>query len=187
MTDVMDPSTRGDQDSKSEANAPEEGDTGTVILSAQSLSLFYGEFRAVTDVTLDIRRNEITAIIGPSGCGKSTVLRTINRMNDLIEGAPRANSATTASISTTRGRSRRGAAPHRHGVPEAEPLPEVDLRQRRVRAPAQGTKRKSDLDGIVETSLKQAALWDEVQDAAQASRRWGFRAASSNGSASPAP
>ncbi len=54
----------------------------------RDLSVYYGAFRAVRDVTLDVRDNEITAMIGPSGCGKSTVLRSINRMNDLIPARP---------------------------------------------------------------------------------------------------
>ena len=80
-------------------------------------------------------RNEITAFIGPSGCGKTTVLRALNRMHDLTPGAevnghghvPRRGPLRTE------GRPGRGAPPHRHGVPEAEPVPEVDLRQHRLR------------------------------------------------------
>src|SRR3954451_1897826 len=59
----------------------------TVVFDVRELSVFYGAFRAVRDVSLEIRRNEITAFIGPSGCGKSTVLRCFDRMNDLIQGA----------------------------------------------------------------------------------------------------
>ena len=58
-----------------------------VVFSTTDLGVFYGDFRAVRDVTLPIRKNEITALIGPSGCGKTTFLRCLNRMNDLIEGA----------------------------------------------------------------------------------------------------
>ena len=62
-------------------------DTREVVFDIDDLSVFYGSFRAVRNVSLDIRKNEITALIGPSGCGKTTVLRCLNRMNDLVEGA----------------------------------------------------------------------------------------------------
>ncbi len=62
-------------------------DTREVVFDIDDLSVFYGSFRAVRNVNLDIRKNEITALIGPSGCGKTTVLRCLNRMNDLVEGA----------------------------------------------------------------------------------------------------
>ena len=65
----------------------DERDAGTVVFEAKELSVFYGSFRAVRDVTMNISEHEITALIGPSGCGKSTVLRSFNRMNDLIPTA----------------------------------------------------------------------------------------------------
>ena len=61
--------------------------SGTPIFDAKGISIYYGSFRAVTNVSLSIHENEITAFIGPSGCGKTTVLRTLNRLNDLIPGA----------------------------------------------------------------------------------------------------
>ena len=74
-----------------------------IVLDAHSVSVFYGDFRAVHDVTLPIERNQITALIGPSGCGKTTFIRCLNRMNDLIEGARvEGRSCITAPTSTTR-------------------------------------------------------------------------------------
>src|ERR1700754_1924377 len=61
--------------------------TGEVVFGLKGVSIWYSAFRAVTDVSIDIHENEITAFIGPSGCGKTTVLRTLNRMNDLVPGA----------------------------------------------------------------------------------------------------
>ena len=89
----------------------------------------------------------ITALIGPSGCGKSTLLRSFNRMNDLIVGAEVQGRLAYhgQDLYASERRPGRGPPPHRHGVPEAEPVPEVDLRQRRVRAAdqrqAQGPRR----------------------------------------------
>ena len=85
--------------------------------------------------SLQIRKNEITAFIGPSGCGKTTVLRCLNRMNDLIPGARVGGKLHVPRHRPLRprGLGDRGPPPHRHGVPEAEPVPEEHLRQRRVR------------------------------------------------------
>ena len=62
-------------------------DTDSVVLSVNKLNVYYGNFHAVLDIDMDIKKNRITALIGPSGCGKSTFLRCLNRMNDLILGA----------------------------------------------------------------------------------------------------
>ena len=69
------------------ARARQEEQEPEIVFDVKDVSVFYGEFRAVRDVSLPIRRNEITALIGPSGCGKTTFLRCLNRMNDLIDGA----------------------------------------------------------------------------------------------------
>ncbi len=106
-------------------------------ISSRGVNVFYGEKQALFDVNLDIPKNQVTALIGPSGCGKSTFLRCINRMNDVDRraAASRASSRSTATdlyaddvdvVAAARAR--------RHGVPEAEPVSEVDLRERRLRA-----------------------------------------------------
>ncbi|MCB0977304.1 MAG: ATP-binding cassette domain-containing protein [Acidimicrobiales bacterium] len=69
------------------AAAPDRPSPGRSVFEVEDLSVYYGDYRAVREVNLDIRRNEIAAFIGPSGCGKSTVLRCFNRMNDVIPGA----------------------------------------------------------------------------------------------------
>ena len=100
-------------------------------------NVFYGKFRAVRDVNLQVRANQITAFIGPSGCGKTTVLRCLNRMNDLIPSARIEGKIRYHGARPLRPGGRRGRGPpaHRHGVPEAQPVPQVDLRQRRLRPP----------------------------------------------------
>ena len=106
-----------------------------VVFDVRDLSVSYGDFRAVRDVTLPIYRNEITALIGPSGCGKTTFIRCLNRMNDLIESARVEGTLLYHGVDLydPSRRPRRGAPAHRHGVPEAEPVPQVDLREHRVR------------------------------------------------------
>ena len=117
-----------------EVEVPEE----PVVFEVKDLSVYYGAFRAVRDVDLEIRQHEITAFIGPSGCGKSTVLRCFNRMNDLIAGARVEGTLDYHGVDLygPEVNAGRGAPAHRHGVPEAEPVPEDDLRQRRLRARA---------------------------------------------------
>ena len=112
-------------------------------------------------------RTEITAFIGPSGCGKTTVLRAFNRMHDVIPGARVAGEAPLSRRRSLRPRGvgDRGAAPHRHGVPEAEPVPQEHLRQHRVRPAHQrhhGARRSSTRSS--RSRCARAALWDEVKD-----------------------
>ena len=99
------------------------------------LNFYYGPKRALDGISIQIRANLVTAFIGPSGCGKSTFLRTLNRMNDIIpmtrvEGKVLIDGESIYDA----GRRRRPAAPQgRHGVPEVEPVPQVDFRERRLR------------------------------------------------------
>ena len=109
-------------------------------IDVEKLSFSYGPKQALYDISLEIPANLVTAFIGPSGCGKSTFLRTLNRMNDIIPGTRvegevlhrrSGHLRTGTSTSSTCGAGR-------HGVPEVEPVSEVDLRQRRLRpAPQQ--------------------------------------------------
>ena len=105
------------------------------VLDVEQLRVYYGDFLAVRDVDMTVGHRQITALIGPSGCGKSTVLRCFNRMNDLIVGARVEGHDQVPRPGPLRQRRGpdRGAPAGWHGVPEAEPVPEVDLRQRRVR------------------------------------------------------
>ena len=121
-------------------NAPARGshadDAREVVFDIDDLSVFYGAFRAVRNVNLDIRKNEITALIGPSGLRQDD--RAPVPEPDERPGGGRAH-RREGQLPRRRpvrrgGRPRRGPSPHRHGVPEAEPVPQVDLRQRRVRA-----------------------------------------------------
>jgi len=146
--------------------APRELSTGTAIFDVQNTSIFYGSFRAVTDVSLTVHENEITAFIGPSGCGKTTVLRSLNRMNDLIAGARvegdiryRGVPLYGSDVSPTAVRRRIGMV-----FQKANPFPKSIYDNIAYGPRINGIRNKGKLDEIVERSLKQAALWDEVKD-----------------------
>lgn len=144
-------------------NAPHNKNNG---IHVDDFNFWYGEFHALTEITLDIAQNKITSFIGPSGCGKSTFLRCINRMNDIIEGT------RVEGIMDLDGKN--------IYAPEVNP---VDLRRRvgmifqqpnpfsksiyenvAFGPRLQGVKAKADLDEIVEESLKRANLWKEVSN-----------------------
>jgi len=137
-----------------------------VIFETDKVSIFYGSFKAVTDVTLSIYQNEITAFIGPSGCGKTTVLRTLNRMNDLIPGARcegevryRGASLYGKDVSPIAVRRRIGMV-----FQKPNPFPKSIYDNVAYGPRINGERSKRKLDEIVERSLRQAALWDEVKD-----------------------
>jgi phosphate transport system ATP-binding protein len=139
---------------------------GTAVFSTKNVSIYYGSFRAVTDVSLSIHENEITAFIGPSGCGKTTVLRTLNRMNDLIPTARvegdvhyRGESLYHKDVSATAVRRRIGMV-----FQKPNPFPKSIYDNVAYGPRINGQRNKAKLDEIVEHSLRQAALWDEVKD-----------------------
>ena len=140
--------------------------TGSSIFDAKGVSIYYGSFRAVTDVSLTIYENEITAFIGPSGCGKTTVLRTLNRLNDLIPGARvegdvqyRGASLYGAGVSPIAVRRRIGMV-----FQKPNPFPKSIYDNVAYGPRINGIRNKGKLDEIVERSLHQAALWDEVKN-----------------------
>ena len=140
---------------------------GSIVFGVDDLAVYYGDFLAVKEVSLDIRENEITAFIGPSGCGKTTVLRCFNRMNDLIESA-----RVTGRL-------------HYHGVDLYDPKVDAVEVRRRIGMVFQKpnpfpksiydniaygprlsglAKKGPEMDEVVERSLRKAAIWDEVKD-----------------------
>lgn len=129
------------------------------------LNLHYGAFHALKDINMNIKKNQITAFIGPSGCGKSTFLKTLNRMNDLvdnvtIDGDVRLdgnNIFTDMDDITLR---------HRVGMvfQQPNPFPKSVYDNIAYGPRLFGVHKKADLDIIVERALKQAAIWDEVKD-----------------------
>jgi len=140
-------------------------------LEAKDLSVSFGTVQAVKHVSCSLRSNVITAIIGPSGCGKSTLIKSFNRLNDLVEGA-----RTTGAVLLD------GEDVYANGFNVVElrrrvgmvfqkpnPFPKSIYDNVAYGPRIHGTKAKAELDPIVETSLKQAALWDEVSDRLTAS------------------
>jgi phosphate transport system ATP-binding protein len=148
-----------------------ESAPGATVFDAQSVSIWYSAFKAVTNVSLTIHENEITAFIGPSGCGKTTVLRTLNRLNDLVIGARvegdvhyRGQSLYAKSVSPIAVRRRIGMV-----FQKPNPFPKSIFDNVAYGPRINGIRNKSELNEIVERSLRQAALWDEVKDRLNAS------------------
>jgi phosphate transport system ATP-binding protein len=139
-------------------------DRNPVIIDVAGLTVWYGDLRAVADVSLPIRQREITALIGPSGCGKSTVLRSLNRMNDLIPGARVDGAVRYHGLDLYGG----GVDPvevRRHiGMVFQRPNPFPKSVYDNVAFGPKIAGVDGDLDDVVEGSLRKAALWDEVHD-----------------------
>ena len=136
-----------------------------VRMSVSHLNLFYGDHHALKNVNIDIREREITSFIGPSGCGKSTLLRCLNRMNDYVKDCRVEGEITLdgrdiyRDYNVTRLRQQVGMVFQR---PNPFPMSIYDNVAYGPRG--LGIKSRSELDGIVEESLRSAALWDEVKD-----------------------
>ena len=135
-----------------------------LVFDASELSVYYGDFRAVRDVNMKVRRNEITALIGPSGCGKSTVLRSFNRMNDLIPTARVAGNLLYRGVDLYDERVDPVEVRRRIGMVFQKPNPFPKSIYDNVAYGPRVSGQKKGLDDIVESSLRKAALWDEVKD-----------------------
>ena len=153
------------------ATAAQPLPTTEPLIVTQNLSLFYGASQALKNVTFDIPERLVTAFIGPSGCGKSTLLRCYNRMNDLIDGVRIDGSIKVAAqdinakdVDVIELRKRVGMVFQR-----SNPFPKSIYENIAYALRLHGIKSRSELDGIVESSLRGAALWDEVKDRLHAS------------------
>ncbi len=135
-------------------------------ITIRNMDLFYGDFQALKNINMKIEANEITAFIGPSGCGKSTLIKSLNRMNDLVEGCRITGEillddkdiyANSFDVNLLR---------KRVGMVFQKPNPfPMSIYDNIAYGPrTHGIKNKSDLDEIVERSLKNAAIWDEIKD-----------------------
>jgi phosphate transport system ATP-binding protein len=143
-----------------------ENDRAAIVFATRDLAVYYGNFRAVREVGLDVRKNEITAFIGPSGCGKTTVLRCLNRMNDLIDGARVEGTVNYHGIDLYGPQVDAVEVRRRIGMvfQKPNPFPKSIYDNLAFGPRLNGIKKRAQLDSIVENSLKRAALWDEVKD-----------------------
>ena len=137
----------------------------TAKMAIEGLDLYYGQFHALKDMSLDIYANEITAFIGPSGCGKSTLLKSLNRMNDLVEGCKITGKVTLDDTDIYRDldvnllRKRVGMV-----FQKPNPFPMSVYDNIAYGPRTHGIHSKAKLDAIVEDSLRKAAIWDELKD-----------------------
>ena len=134
-------------------------------ISVKNANLYYGDFHALKDINLDIKEKEITAFIGPSGCGKSTLLKCFNRMNDLVEGCKIEGEFLVGgqniyqNIDVNLLRKNVGMV-----FQKPNPFPMSVYDNVAYGARTYGIKKRAELDELVEKSLRQASIWDEVKD-----------------------
>jgi phosphate transport system ATP-binding protein len=138
----------------------------TYKIKTQQLSLYYGEKQALRDISINIKPNHVTALIGPSGCGKSTYLRSLNRMNDLIDGVRTEGKVLiddvdiyARSVDVVELRKRVGMI-----FQKSNPFPKSIYDNVAYGPRINGVKDRQKLDHVVERSLKRSALWDEVKN-----------------------
>lgn len=136
------------------------------IIQTRNVNFYYGSFRALTDVTMNFEKNRVTALIGPSGCGKSTLLRLLNRMNDLIDGTRvegeilfEGRNIYGNNVDPVEIRKRIGMV-----FQKPNPFPKSIFNNIVYGPRLAGTLNRSDLESLVEKSLKQASLWEEAKD-----------------------
>ena len=156
-------------------------------MGVEGLNLYYRDFHALKDINLNFPANKVTALIGPSGCGKSTLLKTLNRMNDLVEGC-RVEGRITLDhddayhgMAATELRRRVGMV-----FQQPNPFPMSVYDNVAFGPRTHGVRDRQELDRIVEKSLRQAAIWDELKDRLK-KNAWAFRVASSSACALRAP
>jgi len=136
------------------------------IIEVRNLNFFYGSFQALTDITMDFEKNRVTALIGPSGCGKSTLLRLFNRMNDLIDGTRvegeiifEGQNIYAPEVDPVEIRQRIGMV-----FQKPNPFPKTIYNNITFGPRLTGLSDRNGLDALVEQSLRQSVLWDEVKD-----------------------
>ena len=151
--------------------APASGDGNPQHIQVRDYSFFYGPIQVLFDMEMDIPERQVTALIGPSGCGKSTLLRNINRMNDLIDGVHHRGDIQIAGQSIYDPYLEVISLRKRIGMvfQKSNPFPKSIYENIVYSLRVAGRHKKAELDETVETSLRAAALWDEVKDRLQES------------------
>ena len=140
--------------------------SNSIKMATESMNFFYGDFKALEDITLDFKECQVTALIGPSGCGKSTYLRSLNRMNDIIPGTRvegqvllDGESIYGSNVDVVELRKRVGMV-----FQKPNPFPKTIFNDVAYGLKIKGMKNRTELRDRVETSLKAAAIWGEVKD-----------------------
>ena len=136
------------------------------VMEVENFNLWYGEKQALIDVSMNVEKNKITALIGPSGCGKSTLIRCMNRMNDIVDGCRVEGKMTFRGQDIYERSTDVMLLRKKIGMIFQKPNPfPMSVRDNITYGPKiHGITKQSELDEIVERSLKQAALWDEVEE-----------------------
>lgn len=137
-----------------------------IKMATRNMSFYYGSFKAIDDISLEFKKNQVSALIGPSGCGKSTYLRSLNRMNDIIPGTRvegriflDGEDVYGSSVDVVAIRKRVGMV-----FQKPNPFPKTIFNDVAYGLRIKGVKNRTELEGRVEASLKAAAIWDEVKD-----------------------
>jgi len=146
--------------------SPDDQRDVRVRVRVEDLNVYYGDFRAVTDASLDVETNQVTALIGPSGCGKSTFLRALNRMHDVTPGARVEGTVEVDGVDIYSNRVDPIVVRRRIGMVFQRPNPfPISISENVAYGPrVNGERSRSRVAEIVEDSLRRAALWDEVKD-----------------------
>lgn len=140
--------------------------SGDIAVSIKDMNLYYGAFHALKNICMDFPKNKLTALIGPSGCGKSTLIKSLNRMNDLIEGCKITGEIKIGDTDIYAKKTDLSRLRKNVGMVFQRPNPlAMSIYDNIAYGPRTfGIRAKSELDGIVENSLKGSAMWDEVKD-----------------------
>jgi phosphate transport system ATP-binding protein len=156
--------SREQRDERQKGEGASSGAGLTLGMKIQDLSAFYGSFKALTDVSIDVQANKVTALIGPSGCGKSTFIRCLNRMHEVIPGARAEGHVMLGEQDIYAKTSDPVIIRRRVGMVFQKPNPFSKSIYENVAWGARINGYRGDMDELVERSLKRAALWEEVKD-----------------------
>jgi phosphate transport system ATP-binding protein len=156
--------SRDQRDVRQKGDGAPSGDGSALGMKIQDLSAFYGSFKALTDVSIDVQANKVTALIGPSGCGKSTFIRCLNRMHEVIPGARAEGHVMLGEQDIYAKTADPVVIRRRVGMVFQKPNPFSKSIYENVAWGARINGYRGDMDELVERSLKHAALWEEVKD-----------------------
>jgi phosphate transport system ATP-binding protein len=156
--------SREQRDVRQKGEGALSGDGLTLGMKIQDLSAFYGSFKALTDVSIDVQANKVTALIGPSGCGKSTFIRCLNRLHEVIPGARAEGHVMLGEQDIYAKTSDPVVIRRRVGMVFQKPNPFSKSIYENVAWGARINGYRGNMDELVERSLKHAALWEEVKD-----------------------